>query len=288
MIKTLINSTLLTILTATPGVVGVSSAYYPETENTNVLNERLGWYDYGLATENYNGIDKYNIDINGAPHLQLIGYYKINASQLNQFLPTLQTWYLPLGEINIHLDTTTNNVTSFFKVKMYDSQSISTFYTDQKPFTTFDLAMIKEGMPIQLKEWNTNNYEPSEIVDLEITVQLKLTESFYTQNYTSVIGNKDFYVWLLIRLAQQNIYDDAYGEGYDDGYDKGYDVGYNVGLDEGGDGTAVNNVFALLEKGWNGMANMLEIEVFPNFTIGGLLLIPLLFTIGLFIFKVLT
>ena len=286
MIKNLINSLLLTIMSATPGVVGVSGAYYPETENTNVLNERLGWYDYGLATENYNGIDKYNIDINGIPHLQLVGYYTINASKLNEFLPTLQTWYLPLGEINNHIDTTTNNTTSFFKVKMYEGTI--TCFTDQKIFTNFDLSMIKEGMPVQLKAWNTNNYEPSVIVDLEITIQLKLTESFYTQNYTSVIGNKDFYVWLLVKLAQQNIYDDAYGDGYTDGYDKGYDVGYNVGLDEGGEGTAVNNVFVLLEKGWNGMANMLEIEVFPNITIGGLMLIPFLFVIGLFIFKVLT
>lgn len=283
MIKNLINSLFLTIMTTTPGVLG---AYYPETENTNVLNERLGWYDYGLASENYNGTEFSNITIAGVPHIQLLGYYKIDASKLNTFLPTLQTWYLPLGEITEHINTSSYNTTSFFKIKMYDT--ISTYYTDQKQFNTFDLAMIKEGMPVQLKEWNTNNYEASEVQDLEITIQLKLTESFYTQNYTSVIGNKDFYVWLLMRLAQANIYNEAYDEGYNDGYDYGYNVGYNVNLDAHGEGTAVNNVFVLLEKGWNGMANMLEIEVFPNITIGGLMLIPFLFIIGLFIFKVLT
>ena len=288
MIKTLINSTLLTLLTATPGVVGVLGAYYPETQNTNVLNERLGWYDYGLATQNYDGVEFYNLTIDNIPYIQLVGYYTIDASKLNEFLPTLQTWYLPLGEINSHVDTTTNNITSFFKVKMYDRDGIGVYYTDQKTFTNFDLAMIKQGMPVQLKTWNNNEYEPSEVQDLELTIQLKLTESIYTQDYTNVIGNKEFYTWLLQRIAGQNAYNEGYQDGRDDGYADGYTVGYNVGLDEGGEGTAVNNVFVLLEKGWNGMANMLEIEVFPNITIGGLLLIPFLFTIGLFIFKVLT
>lgn len=291
MIKTLINSLFLTIMTATPGVVG---AYFTETNNTNILNEILGAYDYGDA--NANNATQQNITVNGDYHVELKGYYDIDASKMNTFLPTLKTWYLTNTYLGI--DTIENTGTSYFKVEMGESViKPYSFYSDTMVFTDLDLSMIKDGYPIQLKEWKTNNYEPSEMVLLTITIQYKV---IIPTGYTviSVIGNDEFYPFLLSKIAQANYNDgyfdgnhDGYEDGYDDGlvdgYDQGYDIGYNVGLDLNGDGT-VNNVFALLEKGWNGMSNMLEIEVFPNITIGGLLMIPLLFTIGLFIFKVLT
>ena len=303
MIKTLINTTLLTLLTATPGVVGVSSAYYEETEGTNILNERLGVDDYGDATAVSLVTDYVPVDNpDKYDHLSYTANYTINGSKMNEFLATLQTWYVPLNSKKYLVDT--NNNTSFFEVIMYDEDPVGDYYYyDKKVFTIIDLTMIEQGMPVQLKDWMTNNEQSDFVYNLRIRILLKTKQGGSLINLTSIIGNSEFYIFAITKAIQGN-YQDGYNNGHDDGWQQGYNYGYDnghadgydlgktdgyiAGLDAGGTGGTTNSVFELLERGWSGMADMLSIEVFSGFTIGGLLMIPLLFVVGLFIFKVLT
>lgn len=71
----------------------------------------------------------------------------------------------------------------------------------------------------------------------------------------------------------------GYVEGWDDGYNVGYDYGYTAGqisAQEGTENFSTNWFVSIL----SGVGGILSIEIFPNFRIGFLLLIPVVF--GLF------
>lgn len=102
----------------------------------------------------------------------------------------------------------------------------------------------------------------------------------------------------------KNAYDKGNNEGYDTGYDTGYDIGssqgygegYQVGRNEGyqagyDDGYQVGledneepfSIFKFLERITATIANILNVEIFPNITIGTIIFIPIILKVVEFI-----
>lgn len=85
-------------------------------------------------------------------------------------------------------------------------------------------------------------------------------------------------------------YDDGYfigGEdGYDLGYDDGYDFGYDIGYDTGANTNAeMSGLFVMLGQGFASIASILSIQLFPGFTLGTLMFLPLIFGIAFVLLK---
>lgn len=86
----------------------------------------------------------------------------------------------------------------------------------------------------------------------------------------------------------QTAFDRGYSDGYQDGYaygtvhgyDEGYQTGYNVGLNEGIQGaTPVSQTVTLLGSIFGAIGTVLSIQLFPGFTLGLLILVPLFFAV---------
>lgn len=82
--------------------------------------------------------------------------------------------------------------------------------------------------------------------------------------------------------AYNHGYDDGYADGYRYGvvygYDDGYETGYNVGFTEGQAGaTPVSKTIGIISSIFAGIGEVLAVELFPGFTIGILILVPLFF-----------
>lgn len=84
--------------------------------------------------------------------------------------------------------------------------------------------------------------------------------------------------------AYNHGYDDGLADGYRDGvvagYDNGYATGYSVGYNEGLEGaTPVSQTVTLIGSIFGAIGTVLSIELFPGFTIGILILVPLFFAV---------
>lgn len=68
----------------------------------------------------------------------------------------------------------------------------------------------------------------------------------------------------------------GYLDGYDDGYDEGYGIGYNEGF---GGATPMSRATTLIGSIFGAIGSVLSIQLFPGFTLGLLILVPLFFAV---------
>lgn len=81
-----------------------------------------------------------------------------------------------------------------------------------------------------------------------------------------------------------------YDLGYTEGYDMGFDDGYNQGLDyayTNPPDDVFNPVFTMLSNGFNSLAKILAIPLFPGFSLGTLLFLPVIVGVGYGLIKLL-
>lgn len=132
----------------------------------------------------------------------------------------------------------------------------------EKQITVSPLGIIYEGQDDVQYE-----YEQDEEV---YTSQLEF--AFYTSGWINATNN----------------YAQGYKNGKDDGFEEGLEIGreqgYNEGLSEAENSTFAGP-FTLLGQAFNSTAGILQTEIFPHFTIGMILFIPIAVSIAVAIFK---
>lgn len=77
-------------------------------------------------------------------------------------------------------------------------------------------------------------------------------------------------------------YNSGYTSGYNSGYDIGYDIGYEKGFIQGelNEGEQVSFTFGkAIEIISSSAADLLKVEILPNFTIGNIIFIPVVFAL---------
>lgn len=121
-----------------------------------------------------------------------------------------------------------------------------------------------------------------------------MEEFYYSNNLLNHINNQfendpnylGLYNYEQIEETIEEALEESYVEGYDLGYDEGYDNGYPIGYNNGVSYESLrngsNNFFQNL---FNQMGTLLQIQIFPNFTIGFLLFMPLLLGVFLIVIK---
>lgn len=81
-------------------------------------------------------------------------------------------------------------------------------------------------------------------------------------------------------------YNSGYDLGYDGGYDSGYDIGYNEGYNEGSDNEVTFTFGKAIEIISTNASSLLQTEILPNFTIGNIIFIPVVFSLLGIILKI--
>ena len=139
------------------------------------------------------------------------------------------------------------------------------------------------GYTAGLNQVDTASYNNGYYAGLEVSATSSYNEG-YDLGYTAGLT-----------AGQSEGYDTGYLDGQDYGegvgYDTGYNVGYNFGYEEGNNagytaGLVSANGFASFLAGITGaVGTVLTFELFPNFTIGTVIMIPLMFGLFWFILK---
>jgi hypothetical protein len=89
-------------------------------------------------------------------------------------------------------------------------------------------------------------------------------------------GDVTFYAYTVLQTVMADVYSDGFNAGYNEGYIQGEENAYLTIEDSG----ALNGVFGLFSTGFNSLASILAIPLFPGFTLGSLLFLPLIAGIG--------
>lgn len=95
---------------------------------------------------------------------------------------------------------------------------------------------------------------------------------------TGVVGN-DYNLWLTSQA-----YQGAYDEGWDHGQSDGYQDGYSHGTTDAGKNFGMWDLFS---NAFGSVANILGIQLFPGFTVGLLISVPIVFSFILWLIHVL-
>lgn len=135
--------------------------------------------------------------------------------------------------------------------------------------------------------------------DIDLYISIPTLHTSAVQNYEnafvfSVLYTKDAFYTSMISLDYAEGYADGYDLGVENGFAEGYALGeyegYEAGYENGFEVGANNNdemsgLFVLLGQGFSSLASILAIQLFPGFTLGTLLFLPLLFGIAFVLFK---
>jgi len=116
-----------------------------------------------------------------------------------------------------------------------------------------------------------------------------ITNYGYALN-TSWLYTKESFKQVLLGTEFFDGYDIGYTDGYANGNADGYDLGYTEGFDNGyeqGSNTneELSGFFVLLSQAWASIASILSIQLFPGFTLGLLLFLPIIFGIAYALLK---
>lgn len=159
---------------------------------------------------------------------------------------------------------------SGFTVYWYTPQ-MSWDYNSNYYHTNLFPMVIKSYSKISIYQATTSNQSYFDAIYLD---DLGLS-SAYTNGYTN--GDYDGQV-----EGYENGYEVGYNDGEDDGYEVGYDDGFIVGNDEG---QATIGLFSVLAGAVSAVTGIFSLEIFPNLTLGSLILIPLVISIFVFFKK---
>ena len=96
-------------------------------------------------------------------------------------------------------------------------------------------------------------------------------------------GDLTFYAYTVLQSVMADTYADGYNAGYNEGYIQGEEDAYTT-LEDNGE---LNGVFGLFTTGFDSLTSILAITLFPGFTLGSLLFLPLIAGIGFGLIKLL-
>jgi len=161
-----------------------------------------------------------------------------------------------------------------------------------------DLSSTNLGPAGYNLTYNLNSYYAHATVTL-FSTNLSTLQKIYLPAFTSLNINRStssqeyFDAWYLQDLGVSASYTEGYLDGDADGFEDGFDLGYENGLEDGyQDGLealedSTTGLFDILGNVFGAVGTIFEIYILPGINIGMLVFIPLIFTLLLFILKIL-
>ena len=169
----------------------------------------------------------------------------------------------------------------------YDSY---TYVWDFVPLYTTDyhynyFALVKNSSNTIVAPYDINPFAVAQF-DNNLTWRLTIPTNHATAQAVPALeisgGNNKWYMF--------DTGGDYYQEGLEDGFDLGFEDGYNQGLDfayTNPEDDVFNPVFSLLSNGFKSITSLLAIPLFPGFSLGTLLFLPVIVGIGYGLIKLL-
>ena len=214
-----------------------------------------GGYQYIKLSYTYVHVDN-TITNNMLDELTCVYLYDIDKTEINTAPPVDS----PVNYLSI---TTFNNAGSQLD---YYEQSYKP--VDMK----IDKGVVFNRFPVVLTsvaKWRVDYVFPVNDASYFSSLMSTMPQYLY-------FGDITFYSYTVLQSVMEDIYNDGFTAGYNEGYIKGEENAY-LTLEDSGE---LDGVFALFTTGFDSLASILSITLFPGFTLGTLLFLPLIAGIG--------
>lgn len=210
-----------------------------------ILSRNYVKVDYYISVNNLGNYDIYAIDITGYTDTYYINAYGTYVSIDNNGVSYHHDFETPL---------------TMGRLSTYNSQVIFSTDNEENYYTINPKLDSTHGF---LNHFSFGSY-------------VITTNSYSTANLDYSSAENEIYNFIRssvvdVDTAYYNGYDVGYNNGYDVGYQNGYDYGYDVGNLADDNATA----FTYIGQAIGGVADIMNIQVLPNMTIGLLVSIPL-------------
>lgn len=210
-------------------------------------------------------------------------YYNVSSVLTNEMLDELTCVYLyDIDKDEIITTPPLGSPVNYLSITTYNGAGSQLNYYEQsyKPIDMkIDKGVTFERFAVSLTgvaKWRVNYVFPVDDAGYFSSIMNTLKENLY-------FGDLTFYAYTALQTVMSDIYSDGFNAGYNEGYIQGEEDAYLTIEDSG----ALTGVFGLFTTGFNSLASILSIQLFPGFTLGSLLFLPLIAGIGFGLIKLL-
>ena len=210
-------------------------------------------------------------------------YVHVDSVITNTMLDELTCVYLyDIDKTEINTAPPLGSPVNYLSITTYNGAGSQLNYYEQsyKPVDMkIDKGVTFERFSVSLTNvarWKVDYVFPVYDASYFSSIMNTLKENLY-------FGDLTFYAYTVLQSVMADTYADGYNAGYNEGYIQGEEDAYTT-LEDNGE---LNGVFGLFTTGFDSLTSILAITLFPGFTLGSLLFLPLIAGIGFGLIKLL-
>lgn len=211
-------------------------------------------------------------------------YMHITNAITNQYLDELTCAYLyDIDKEEINTAPPLGSPVNYLSITTLDNTGSQIAHYSQ----TYSPYDMKADKGINFQRFNV--VLPSNLYRFRVDFVFPVNDSSYYSELMSTMtqylyfGDITFYTYTILQSVMDDVWNEGFTSGYNEGYIKGEGDAYLTIEDSG----ALTGVFSLFSTGFDSLVSILSISLFPGFTLGSLLFLPLIAGIGFGLIKLL-
>lgn len=211
-------------------------------------------------------------------------YMHLTNTITNQYLDELTCVYLyDIDKDEVNTAPPLGSPVNYLSITTLDTTGSQLAYYSQ----TYSPYDMKADKGINFQRFNV--VLPSNLYRFRVDFVFPVNDSSYYSELMATMpqylyfGDITFYTYTILQSVMADVYADGFTAGYNEGYIKGESDTY-LTIEDSGD---LTGVFGLFSTGFESLVSILAIPLFPGFTLGSLLFLPLIAGIGFGLIKLL-